>query len=218
MLSGGFTAAYMAKLFVVLFIERCDTTEVKKPYISRKSAVVLAVSAALLPVMGCFTAVMDTMAGWSQSFFHGHSPEHLHYFTWENLKGAVLSAAAGALVCLFAARGRRRTYAAWPEWLDMENLLYRPLLKLLLRAAGFIARAAAALPDKLALLVIRTVLRAGRKPMPGGFLLRQYQAFQRRLEPLREGSAMAGSFSLDLLLVSAGICVTLIYVFSRAFG
>jgi hydrogenase-4 component B len=169
---------------------------------------------------------MDTIADWGQAFFHGHSPAHgPHYFAWANLKSALISVVIGAIIYLFVVRGSlprmsgRGSLSAWP---DLEYKVYRPVLKALIRAGGFLSRVIASLPDKLILLVLHTVLRFGWKPSvlvrPGEFLLRHYRALLRRLEPLREGSAMAGAFSLDLLLVSAGICITLIFVFSRAFG
>jgi hydrogenase-4 component B len=231
LLSGGLTIAYMTKLFAALFIGRCETTEMKKPYISRRSAAALAASAALLPLMGCFTAITNAMAGLGQSFFHGHSPEHEpHYFALENLKSFIFSVVLGAIIYLFIVRRRVRREmlrkeegpriytASWPEWLDLENLLYRPLLGVLIRTTGFLANAAASLPDRLVHLALNTVLCAGRTFRMPGFLTLRFQAIRQNLQTLREKPAMLGLFSLDLLLVGAGICIALLYVFCHAFG
>jgi len=89
----------------------------------------------------------------------------------------------------------RRVYAdRWPKWLDLENLVYRPLLRLLVMTAVFFARVAAFLPDVLYLAVLK------------------------RVQPKHKQPDVIGRFSLDLLLVGIGICIALIYVFSQAFG
>ena len=247
--AGGLTVAYMTRLFVVLFVERCEMTVEEKCYISRPSAVALAASAALPPLMGCFPAIMDALADWGQRFFHGHAPDNaVHYFAWENLRGVVISVTIGIGIYFFVVRGllmRRgegdaRIYAAlWPEWLDLENLIYRPLLRFLVRVAAFLARVAASLPDTLSFLIrlavflarvaaslpdvlmwlaLFTVLRVSRKPyIPGRFLSRHYWAFHRRPQPLREESVMIGGFSVDLLFVGVGLCIALLYVFHQSF-
>jgi len=195
--TGGLTVAYMTKLFVTLFVERGETIREEKHYISRPSAVALGASAALPAFLGSFPAIMDVLAGWSLGFFHGHvAPEQaLRYFEWANVTGAVNSIAIGAIIYLFVVRGllMRRTEAGaeihaalWPEWLDLENLIYRPLLKFLALIAVFLARVVDAMPDILA---------------------------QR---PSFEKPVMIGAFSLYLLLVGIGICIALIYVLAQA--
>jgi hypothetical protein len=119
----------------------------------------------------------------------------VRYFEWSNVKGAVNSIAIGAVIYLFVVRGllMRRTDAGikvnaaiWPEWLDLENLIYRPLLKLLVLIAVFLARVVNFLPDALA----------------------------RR--PSWEKPVIIGAFSLYLLLVGIGICIALLYVFGHS--
>lgn len=66
----------------------------------------------------------------------GHS---VHYFTWVNLEGACISLAIGAAVYLLVVRGllmRREADGMvyldrWPARLELENLVYRPLLSAL---------------------------------------------------------------------------------------
>ena len=199
--TGGLTFAYMTKLFVTLFVERNEAATPEKRYISLPSAVALAASAALVPFLGSFTDIKDTLAGFGKAFFHGHVlRQAISYFEWDNISGTLTSLAIGAAVYLIVVRGlrmRRKTQADFGKSpFDLEDLVYRPALNF---------------------LTLGPVLRAGQKVfMPGSFLSRHYLALRQRLQSLQKKPVMAGHFSLDLLLVGSGICIALLYVFSKA--
>ena len=158
LISGGLTLTYMTKLYVCLFAQkpvgdgkssvrsvlpaktrqRADAaanTASSKPYLTGLSAAALAGSAVLLPLLG-FTAplTMDRIADLGTDFFRAGALEHaVHYFAWTNLKGGLISIAIGAAVYLLIVRPwmmKDGTYLdRWPRWLDLEELLYRPLLQ-----------------------------------------------------------------------------------------
>ena len=230
--TGGLTFAYMTRLFVTLFVERSEATTEEGRYISHTSAVTLVAVASLLPLMGCFTVIMDTLAGWGQGFFRSHSPDQtVHYFAWKNLESAWISIAIGVAVYLFAARAQPKIYAAlWLEWLDLENSIYRPLLKFLIRHAVFLARVVASLPDVLVKFItwIAVVPTRAVASLPdvlvrffisGAVLFAHVAAFLPDVlarRPSLEQPLKIGGFSLDLLLVGIGICIALIYVFVHA--
>jgi len=210
--TGGLTVAYMTKLFVTLFVQKGAEGDAaikdKKRYISRPAAIALTVSAALAPFLGSFTGIMDALAVWGQDFFHGHAPYFaMPYFAWVNLQGAFISIAIGAAVYILVVRGllmRRKEdgtkvhAAIWPDWLDLENLIYRPLLSF---------------------LTLKNILNTGQKPQtPVRFLSVLNMKFSRLLRLPADASAMIGQFSLDMLFVGMGICLTLVYVFIRALG
>lgn len=146
LISGGLTVAYMCKLFVAVFLEenRDPKTQAafdgKKLYWKSISAVALTVTAALVPVMGMLPGfTMNRLADMGQSFLGTHHAGHaVHYFTWVNLKGSVISIAIGALLYFLVVRGwmmENGTYInRWPEWLDLEEKIYRPLLLKILPA------------------------------------------------------------------------------------
>ena len=156
LLSGGLTVAYMTKLFVAVFLEENENAEVQKHYGEKKkvwnplSAAALTVTACLIPVMGMLPHnTMDVMADMAQGFLGvHHAPHAVHYFAWVNLKGSVISVAIGAVVYLTVVRrwmmvknaeGKRVYVNRWPDWIDLEEKLYRPLLlKLLPGLFGFL--------------------------------------------------------------------------------
>ena len=140
LLSGGLTVAYMCKLFVAVFLEENRDAgiqaafDARKPYWKPVSAAALTAAACLIPVMGMLPGLtMDRLADMAQGFLGAHHGGHaVHYFTWGNLKGSLISVAIGAVLYFLAVRGwmmRDGNYVnRWPEWLDLEERLYRPLV------------------------------------------------------------------------------------------
>ena len=144
LISGGLTVAYMTKLFVAVFVEkhpdRQAEFDAQKRYLSRPAALALGGSAVLIPVLGFTAAVtMNGIAELAVDFLHGEPLTHeIRYLSLENLKGAAVSIAIGAAVYLLPVRRWMRrdgNYVnRWPAELDLEDLVYRPLLLKLLPA------------------------------------------------------------------------------------
>ena len=150
-ITGGMTFAYMLKLFIAIFIEKHPTRQEEfdllgKTAMKPSSKAVLLVPAIFLPLMGLFPALtMDKLADLGQGFFTEESLAHaVHYFSWENLKGGLMSLAIGLFLYVIIIRhllmalpqettpnaSTQKTYInRWPNQLDLENLLYRPLLQ-----------------------------------------------------------------------------------------
>lgn len=192
LVSGGMTLAYMTKLYVCLFVEKHPTRQAefdgKKKYMSPMSALAVMLPAVLLPLLGLTANVsMNGIADLGTDFFHCGTLHHaVHYLSMENLKGAVISVVIGlALYFLFIRRfGMKdgKYVDRWPEKLDLENLVYRPLLlkwlpgicgwisalfgenrltapvaKGVLRVSGILGRIFCDLPDALVLLLAKSV-------------------------------------------------------------
>lgn len=146
LISGGLTVAYMTKLFIAIFVEKNEDEKIqqsfdeKKHYMGFLSGFALTLSAAVLFLWGIFPhALMERVAALSDDFMHlSEAGERVSYFCWESISGGLISIGIGILVYLFIIRkllmadgrekGMRRYINAWPAWLDLEELLYRPLL------------------------------------------------------------------------------------------
>lgn len=153
LISGGLTAAYMAKLYFAVFGEE-NTDSVKQAkydqmtqFMNKESTFALAASAVILLVWGLFPhLLMDRTATFAQNFMNlKEAGETVHYFSLENLSGMLISAAIGAGVYLVIVRNllmktegnRQRKYVdIWPGWLDLENLIYRPIVLKILPLIG----------------------------------------------------------------------------------
>lgn len=170
MLTGGLTTAYMIKLFVVLFIDKNPYSQdmndsFNKKYMTSLSALALIIPAILLFILGSFPTIMDGIGKLGQEFFFGHDPSHeVNYFAWINVKGAVISIAIGLIVYFLIIRnflmakdenGNLEYINPWPENLDLEEKIYRPVLSNLLpNMGGFIASNLGSLVERIAYIEI----------------------------------------------------------------
>ncbi len=175
LISGGLTLAYMLKLFIAVFVEKNADDELQKQYDNEKNylgktgSFALVGSALALLVWGVVPSLtMDRAAALGQKFMgideYGHA---VNYFTLGNLSGSLISIAIGLAVYLLFIRkvlmnrkdSRIPAYAdRWPEKLDLENLIYRPLMLVILPTVfGFLCRILDSAADFVIVLLRKTV-------------------------------------------------------------
>lgn len=182
LISGGLTAAYMTKLYFAIFVEKNAGDKVqekydsmKKTYMNKMSAVVLTVCASILPVMGLLPdSVMGKIADIGQDFMQVKGQQHITaWFSPANLKGAVISLMIGAAVYLVVVRlwlmkkknGQKVYVNRWHKYLDLENLIYRPILLYALPfVLGVVCRVLDSLVDGIVVLLRKTVYRDSKLP------------------------------------------------------
>jgi len=177
--SGGLTVAYMTKLFVAVFVERNADAKLQERYEEKKedwspaTVFSLAGSAAVLLIWGLFPhALMERLANLAVGFLNLKKLEQMgnvSYFSFSNLKGGLLSIGIGVVVYLFFVRkvliqnrknGGQEYVNLWPKWLDLEELLYRPiLLRLLPALSGVLCRILDSLADAVTVALRRTIFR-----------------------------------------------------------
>ncbi len=180
--SGGLTVAYMTKLYTAIFIEENEDKKVQKKfdgvrnYMNPASAFALGGSALVLLVWGLFPhTIMDRAAELGQGLMHLEESGHtVSYFSVTNLTGALISIAIGALVYGVVIRkflmkkneaGASVYINAWPAWLDMENLIYRPVLLVFLPfVSRLVCRALDSFLDTLTVILRKTLYRDS--PLP----------------------------------------------------
>lgn len=190
-ITGAMTVAYMTKLFIALFIEKNNDPKVqeafdaKKHYCNKVTGAVLLITATVLPVLGMLpNLTLDRLADMGQGFMYGEAPAHaVHYFSWVNIKGGLYSIAIGALIYVVIIRGwmlvktkaGTTVYAdRWPKHLDLLELVYNPIVMVILPAiAAFFCRCMDFLLDSLILLARKTTHRQlhGGKVPPTGYKL-----------------------------------------------
>ena len=262
-ISGGLTFAYMTKLFVCVFIEKNNDSNVQKKYddlnhtyMTPLSKFAIGMSAILIPVFG-FTSTfidrinkynlgfMDKLADIGETFMTegGHAFEHtdkfLDIFTSDCLIGAGKSLIIGALVYLLFIRtllmkkvnGKTVYVNIWPEWLDLENSLYRPLIMgCLVNILGFIC----SLFDNFTnfvtpkiIFILSFIFRICDKFVDGIVSILRSTLFV-AINTIKSGDAFAvlnvesdsskavktvtDSLSVSLLLFCLGLCIALIYL------
>ena len=142
----------------------------------KANGIVLASYAALLTVMGFFpNLVMGSLAKMGHGFM-GVTKEGFSSVTWfspENLKGAGISIGIGILVYLVIVRlwmmtqkdGSTVYVDRWYRRLDLENLIYRPvLLGFLPFVFGVICRVFDSLIDTVVVLLRKTLYKDSKIP------------------------------------------------------
>lgn len=180
LLSGGITLAYMAKLYIAVFVEKNADGERQrefdgqKKYMNRQSMAALTLSALLLPLLGFFpAATMDRIADAGTSIMKtAGCAESVRYFALENLKGAGISLAAGVALYLFVVRlllmkkteSGREYVNRWPKFMDLEESFYRPLIGIVCVLGRFFCRICDSLTDGIVVLLRKTLYQD--KPLP----------------------------------------------------
>lgn len=181
LISGGLTLAYMLKLYIVLFWERADG-EAQPAGLTVFTWFPCLLPAVCYPFLGLFpNMIMDKLADYGRAFFYAAGTEgHIRYFSIENVKGSLISIAIGIVLYLVVVRVFQRRKQAGgvlyrqglPAWLDLEKLLYRPVLLRVLPCIGtFFSRILDWFVDGTVLLLRRTIYRDNsteEKPVYGG--------------------------------------------------
>ncbi|MCM1127723.1 MAG: sodium:proton antiporter [Lachnospiraceae bacterium] len=182
LISGGLTIAYMAKLYVAIFIEKNKDAAVQEKFDSEKgdymnpvSSIALTVSATLLPLMGFLPGqVMNRIANLGRGFLlMEQEAQSVSWFSPENLKGAFISIGIGAVIYLVLVRlwmrkkedGSVVYVDRWYPYLDLENLIYRPvLLQVLPFLLGIVCRAMDSFVDAVVVLLRKTIYKDSKLP------------------------------------------------------
>lgn len=241
--SGGMTLAYMFKLYRTLFIMKPEDGEVKKEkYMTPFTGIILTVSAVILPCLGLFSSfVLENIIGPCMSFAR-LTPMHesINFFSLENLKGAGISVMFACIIYLVIVMPMKLKNV-WPSWLDLENLIYRPLILHVLPFFGALfARIADGIVEGLVYIFRRYILNARKEKVTGherGFLrigavFDRIQAFNnvffRRKRPkhleykawfaerahdvTKFDIIVEHSISFSLMLFTIGLVITMIYI------
>ncbi len=184
--SGGLTVAYMTKLFIAVFVEKNENVELQnkydamKSYMNGGSTFALTASALVLLVWGLLPhMIMEKAAVMAQPFMNlEETVGRVNYFSPGNLRGGCISIAMGVIVYLFLIRkvllrkqenGEKVYINALPAWLDLENLLYRPLfLTILPFVFGVLCRILDSFVDTIVVFLRKTVYKDS--PLPHEYL------------------------------------------------
>lgn len=216
--SGGLTVAYMLKLFICLFIdkhpEKQEIYEGKTSYMSWLSKIVIGLAALILPVLGMLPAVtMDKMADGVMEFMRsGELAHQVHYFTWTNLKGGLISIIIGVLVYFLFIRKvlikDGRYLDLWPEKLDLEKAL-TAILYGILALLGGICKALDSIPEAIVNFFGKHVFTETTERPENELVNRLHAQYDRKVDAVR---VITSSLSFGLLLACIGLTLTIIYL------
>lgn len=240
--SGGLTVAYMLKLFICLFVEKNpekqEEYDAKTNYMSLLSKAVIGLAAVVLPVLGFLPGkTMDVMADLVMDFMRSGPLEHaVHYFTWTNLKGGLISIAIGVLVYLFLIRKifmREGAYVdLWPKQVDVEyfftKLVYLFLAALgavckfvdgfltnwctvgsLLKLLGWVVKIPDRLPERIVDFFRRNMFAETTEKPEHELVKKLHAQYDKKVDTMR---LIGSSLSFGLLLACIGLTLTIVYL------
>lgn len=210
--TGGLTIAYMLKLFVALFIDRRGREEAKTPlsrsYVTTTGALLLSAAAVILLSLGLLPYLLtDKLSTALFGFMRcAGEAERIDYFSFECLKGAMISLSIGlGVYFLFIRRVLWNKkdgyiYKSAPK-LDLEDNLYRPLLgsllpKSLIFFSSFFAE------NRLSGAVFRAAAKYGQ--MLSGAIAENYLSSRLYSLAAKLGSAIGKAFAENLLSAKLG--------------
>ena len=256
LLCGGMTAAYMTKLFIAIFVEKpvAENNGTEKVKIRFSSYLSALLPACVIVFFGVLPRLFMNglgvfMSGFNNFTLAGEGEEILgsiSIFSLENLKGSAISLTFGALIYIFVIRRfltvkdeqKGRVYLSkWPVWLDIEEVIYRPLLiKILPSLLGAICRfVASTIPTfvaKVVLVVSKVIAKFFGALFDRIVMFAKDLAFKDLtdkehpgLEKVRNGirkvqekdEVIASSISANLLFICAGLCLTILFLFYLLF-
>ena len=242
LLSGGLTAAYLTKFYVAVFWQKApaDAHAASRRWGTPLSVAALMLAAIPLPMLGLLPhGLSEKIAAATLSFTGGHDFSHaVHYLAWENLKGVVISLSIGMLVYFLLIRpllmerrdGEIRYRSLWPAWLSLEESVYKPFFRWLIRVLMTLCRVACDLLDLLVLVMRRTLLRDTRDHVRRSPHSSVVRAMSHNSKYSQEETAdhvgtvldtfqrMEGSLSFALLMACLGLCLILLCVILHVFG
>ena len=139
--AAGLTTAYMLKLYICLFWQKNPDEHKQALYdemtghdLTFRSALVLALTVIPLLAIGLLpNQALLPLTNLSASFLNRPALNHeVAFFSLTNLIGGGISLVIGVTVYLFYVRKRLYTEKEgylnrWPQWLDLEELFYRPV-------------------------------------------------------------------------------------------
>lgn len=177
LISGGITVAYMAKIFIAIFVEKNKDEALQKKYDENRkymnplSATALTLSALFMPLAGIFPhQISDRIADMGQHFMNVWVKEEVAaYFSLTNLKDAMISIVIGVTLYFTVVRLwmiKKGEYVnRWPGYLDLEDYFYRPLLLTVLPVFSVtICRVFDRLVDTIVVVLRKTVFKDSKLP------------------------------------------------------
>jgi len=184
--AAGITTAYMLKIYIALFHQKHpflqkDFDALNGRYMNRMTSAVLCASMCLIPVLGIFPGLLETITHISEGFTGIHGVSGIHYFSLTNLKGGGISLLIGVLIYLFVVRkllfSKEYGYTAVELKMNLplngfirivdglcmfaDHIIENPLfLNWLPDACTALTRCAAAVTDSVVLIMRKTIFRS----------------------------------------------------------
>lgn len=212
LVSGGFTVAYMLKLYCCLFIEKSETPWDTGDYATKPTLTALSVLCVFLFLLGAFPhSTFDSLGHYTAEFFSVHHLEEIQYFSFTNLQGTLISLTIGCGIFfqnkLSAKNSEKLEYR---EKLKPENnfieKLYIPILRAVELVCAVIMRCFDLFLETIATFSSQRYFKSLIIPETFYF----GEEFQEKRKPLEV--KVTQSLAYSLLMFGLGFIFTIVYL------
>jgi hypothetical protein len=138
-LTEGLTIAYMAKVYIAVFIDRKPISEKNGTvYTDIYSFSALIITSVMLPAIGMLpNTTAANIINYSVKSLRTERIGYFYYFNGEILMGAFISLIIGAAIYIILIR-RRDSEDFIPSWLSLEKLIYGPAVHVINSVSVFV--------------------------------------------------------------------------------
>lgn len=219
-ISGGLTVAYMTKLFVCIFVEKNtdmnlqEKYDEKADYMSFAQMLAIGLPAVMIPVIGLLVKPFTgSVASYGISGFGFELEKGLNlggFFHGSSLLAAAESIAIGVLIYLVFIRRDEMKHGyrnLWPQWLDIEDGIYRPLL---LKALPMILGGIATLFDRFVDTITEFLRHTVYRDLPKEPAVKEMS--ERKRTKLENRGIISRTLSYGLMLSCIGLFLLLGYL------
>ncbi len=212
LLAGGFTFAYMLKLFICLFIEKGEGEKKIESYVTKKTAILLSLVAITLIILGVTPNITFGYIGeFVSHFMNTHAKSDIHYFIWINLKGSLISIIIGLFLYFVVARktviNPQKGYIDFNSSnITIENYIYKPLFKILSFVFAVFMRIFDISTDIIIVVLNRLFYKS--VTIPASFFVGKEKPSYIKDSNIH----ITYSLSYSLLLFGIGLLITLLYI------
>ncbi len=209
LLAGGLTFAYMLKIFICLFIEKGEDENTS--YTTPLSKVALTSVAIPLLLLGATPNLIFAAIGeYTAPFMNAHATGEIHYFSWVNLQGSLISIAIGLIFYFVVAR--KTVLTATDGYKDYNTAkfnterIYKPIISVAYFILSLIFRIVDISLDLLIVVVNRLFYKSVK--IPKSF----FEGKKIIMDSTKSEIHITYSLSYSLLLFGIGFMFTILYL------
>ncbi len=212
LLAGGFTFAYMLKLFICLFVEKPEKEYSIKNYVTIKTKALLSIVSIILIILGVLPNMVFGFIGeFVSHFMNTHAvSEAIAYFSLINLKGSFISIGIGLVLYFVIARKTVAKNGVYNDFgicnITIEDYIYKPVIGFLNLSFSVILRVIDISLDAVLVLLNKLFFKSVR--IPKTF----FEGKKESITAHKSKVHITYTLSYSLLMFGIGFLVTLIYL------
>lgn len=211
LLAGGFTFAYILKLYLCLFYYDGKKYPSNKNYISKEIKVLLSIVAISLVILGVIPNItFDKIGGYMAHYFNTHHLDNIHYFIFANIKGSVISIWIGLGLYFIVMKNTVLKNMNYNDYnssnITLERYLYFPVISVIHLLISLIFRIIDVSLDIIIIVVNRLFYKSSK--IPASFFVGNEKGFYVK----DRGKHITHSLAYSLLMFGVGLIITIVYL------